>query len=319
MTASDYDNILLYPIGVSNVAHRGDVDLSCEFLGGLNPIISSPMKGISGPDLVIEMGKLNCLGILHRFDTYEKRMQNIDKISKANVPFGVAIGVNDFDEEMMIANYAFFSGANHILVDIASGYLPQLEEVGERLQDTFRGMVKLGAGNVVSWAGAARLKSFGFDWIRCGIGSGGNCTTRTATGVGRNQLNALQDCSRIDTFLVSDGGIDEAGKAVKSFYFGADAVMLGGVLGHSLEAENDGQIWGMASRKNHILNNKEIKSIEGKETKIDNATKRPLKEIIDEFTWSIKSCCTYGNCSHYSEISSNFNWEYNVVKDIYDE
>ena len=45
--------------------------------------------------------------------------------------------------------------------------------------------------------------STGFDWVRVGVGPGSQCLTRNVTGVGRNQLNALQDCRKIDTFLLS--------------------------------------------------------------------------------------------------------------------
>jgi GMP reductase len=91
-------------------------------------------------------------------------------------------------------------------------------------------------------------------------------------------------------------------KVVKSFAFGADFAMIGGNLGYALEAENNGEMSGMASLKNHQDNNKEIKSIEGRTQQIDNNSKRPLKEIVDEYLWGIRSACTYLNCKSYKEL-----------------
>lgn len=312
--SKDYDDIYLVPTEISKIPHRGDVSLSCPELDGLYPIISSPMAGISGPKLVIEMGKLNCLGILHRFDNPEKRKSNIDEISKAKVPFGIAIGINEFGIELGIADHAIKNGAKMIVVDIANGYLPQMATVGKELRYEYGDKVKLMAGNVITYSGAKYLKDSGFDWCRVGIGSGSNCTTRTVTAVGRNQLRALDDCANADIFCVSDGGIDASGKAVLSYFFGAKAVMLGGILGRAKESDNSGLIYGMASKRNHIKNNKEVKSIEGKETIIEDSEKRPLKEIINEFLWGIRSACTYGNCKSYTEIQNNFNWEYNSLR-----
>jgi IMP dehydrogenase len=300
----DYEGYLV-PNGVSEIRSRSDVDLSCKELRGLYPIISSPMRGVSGSSLVIEMGKNNCLGILHRFSSFEKRKYEIDEISSKGRAFGVAIGINDFDTELHIAQMAKDSGAMMIMVDVANGYLPQFKEVGKILKNEVQDVL-LCAGNVVSLEGAEYLHNCGFDWVRVGIGGGSQCTTRIVTGVGRNQLNAIDECHFSMANIISDGGIDQPGKAAKSFWAGANAVMLGGVLARAIEAENDGEIFGMASRRNHDLENKEIKSIEGKETKIDNDEKKPLKDILDEFLWGIKSCCTYGNCKHYSEIKNNF-------------
>lgn len=305
--AVDYDNILLVPKGLSTVAHRGDVDMRSDFYG-LYPIFSSPMKGLSGTELVIQMGKLNCLGILHRFDTFEQRVENIKTISKASVPFGVAIGINNFEAEKQIAIYAKQMGAMLICVDIANGYLPQLNKVGADLFYLFdTGLVSLMAGNVVTKEGAEYLKNSYFDYVRVGIGNGAECITRTVTSVGRNQLRALQDCSVTDVNLVSDGGINTSGKAVLSFFHGADFVMLGGLLANAYEKEDKSDtIYGMASERNHLENNKAIKSIEGREIQLDPKNRKPLKEIIDNFLWGIRSACTYGNCKSYKDIPYNF-------------
>lgn len=301
---SDYDDVYLVPKGISDIKSRSDVDLKSDFLD-LYPIISAPMAGISGKDLVIAMGQNNCLGILHRFSTFESRIDSIDAIQNTGVPFGIAIGMKDWHIESEIAQYAAERGANLICLDIANGYLPQIKSIGKELYDNFGDCVSLMCGNVITKEGAQYAKDSGFDFVRVGIGNGNLCSTRTITGVGRNQLCALQECVEVDINIVSDGGIDSSGKMAKSFCAGADFVMIGSALAMAIEAENKGQIFGMASLKNHINNNKTIKSIEGIEKDIDNSKKMPLKDILDQFLWGLKSTCTYLNCKSYTDIFYN--------------
>ena len=76
--------------------------------------------------------------------------------------------------------------------------------------------------------------------------------------------------------------------------------MLGSILGQCLEAEHDGKIYGMASRKLHEEMGKEIKSIEGIEKPIEKT--RTLSEFLGEFIFGIRSACTYLNCLSYYDI-----------------
>jgi len=303
---NDYDKYHLVPKERSFVSSREEVNMH-SMLYGLYPFMSSPMKGVSGSKLVIEMGRNNCLGILHRFEVFSEREKMVRDVAKANVPFGIAIGMGgnqeEFQKELSYAKFAIERGAILICLDVANGYIPQHEDRGKQLREEFPD-IALMSGNVVDYSGAEYLYKSGFDFVRVGIGGGSNCSTRAITGVGRNQLEAVQDCSHSGAWVVSDGGITQVGNAVKSFAFGADYCMMGTAFAWSLEAENDGELSGMASLKNHIVNNKTIKSIEGFTTEIDNSKKLPLKEIIDQFIWGTRSACTYLNCKDYKELSS---------------
>jgi len=298
MIKSDYDEYYLEPT-VSQTSSRSLVNMKSHL--GFYPFISSPMKGVSGSKLVIEMGRNNCLGILHRFANPKERVEMIMDVSRANIPFGVAIGINDFEYELEIADFAVKKGAILICLDVANGYIPQHEDRCKRLKNALPEVFFM-SGNVVNREGSEYLEHCGFDFVRVGIGGGSNCSTRTITGVGRNQLKAIEDCSKSNVMVVSDGGITQVGNAVKSFAFGADFCMMGSALAWSLEAENDGELYGMASLKNHVATDKTIKSIEGFTTEIDNSKKLPLKEIIDQFIWGTRSACTYLNCSDYREL-----------------
>jgi GMP reductase len=300
---NEYDKVYLSPKRISTIPSRDDVDLRSK-LYGLYPIISSPMRGISGSKLVAEMARNNCLGIIHRFETIENRLEMINEVAKQNVPFGVAIGFGkDLEEfknvEIAIAEKAAKMGAILLIVDSANGYLPQWVNLGKILRDKFPDLA-LGAGNVITEIGAQYLRQCGFNYVRVGIGNGNLCETRHVTGVGRNQLKALKDCSMVDVEIISDGGINEPGKAVKSFACGADYIFLGSLLGQALESEHDGIIFGMASHRNMMLTGKTVKSIEGRDMIIEK--KKPLKDILIEFLWGIRSACTYLNAKHYIDL-----------------
>lgn len=303
---SDYDKVHVVPLpskGHSEIAHRGETQLSSPF-HGLYPIISSPMKGISGINLVREMYKNECIGVLHRFDTPENRSSWYHQLGKENVKYGVAIGINDWETEFDLATCAYEHNTTMILVDCANGYLPQLKEIGRKLYNRFSD-INLVAGNVVTYDGAQYLRDCGFDTVRVGIGSGQQCSTRKMTGIGRNQLTAIEECAGVNVHVISDGGINEPHKAVKSFVAGADYVMLGSILGRSVEAENeDGVVYGMASRRNHLENGKKIKSIEGIETRFDPNEKIPLSEILNDFIWGLRSAMTYCGALYYQELKS---------------
>ena len=189
--------------------------------------------------------------------------------------------MNDFDIELDIASCAYEHDVKLICVDVANGYNKNLENIGKRLRSRFGKHLHLMSGNVIDKVGAQFLLDSGFDFVRIGIGGSAFCSTREKTGVGRNNLFAVKDCFDIPVNLVCDGGVNTPGKAVKSFAFGADYVMLGTALAYANESESKGNFYfGMASRTNHELNNKEIKSIEGKEIEIDPSKKKPLKEIL---------------------------------------
>ena len=86
------------------------------------------------------------------------------------------------------------------------------------------------AGNVATYAGADYLASCGADILKVGIGGGSVCTTRIKTGFGVPTLTSIKMCARADRSIVADGGIRTPGDIVKALAFGADFVMIGGML-----------------------------------------------------------------------------------------
>ena len=195
-TGLDFDDVYLHP-QTSSVLSRSDVDLSVSFKGlDLDiPIIASPMMGIVGPKLIIELAKLGGIGLLHRFyKNLEEWQYDVGTISSAVGNFGVAIGIN---ADEYTYKYALDWGARVICVDIANGYLTSLYDFCKEIEKTVPNYnALLMTGNVVCWDGVLALAENGVDIIRVGIGSGNLCVTRNVTGVGKPQLQTIKDCNK---------------------------------------------------------------------------------------------------------------------------
>ncbi len=300
----DYDDLLLVPKS-TDIASRSDVRV-CD-VNGFYPIISSPMKGISGFALVRSCEEARIYGTLHRFDTFENRIKSIDSFyNSVNTLFGVAVGLGD--EELRIANYAFEHGAEYVCVDVANGGLKIVADFVEKLRAN--NINSIMAGCVATRESADILYEAGANYIRVGIGGGSLCSTRNVTGVGVPDLTAIEDISlskyNHSFYLVADGGIRNSGNAVKAFAAGADYIILGSYLAQALEAEHDGNIFGMASRKAQEIVGKEIKSVEGIEQKVVKTA--PLKRLVEDFVGGIRSACTYLNCRDYKDLRYDAEW-----------
>lgn len=304
----DYDDVFILPRH-SNIISREDVNLESDLVGRITdrklyPIMTSPMKGISGFDLVKAASESNILGILHRFGLQQARYEKALELANLGCDFGVAVGLDELEFAIAVDKLK----PTVICVDIANGYLKSLHDFVYDLS-VYAG-AKIIAGNVVTRNGARDLFFAKADFVRVGIGSGNLCLTRESTGIGCPQLTALESAAEAvnyyaykkGSFIISDGGIKSSDRIVKSFAFGADFVMIGSLFGTAIEAENDGIIYGMASRKMQEEFYGSIKSIEGRELDIDNDSKRPLKEIVKDLLYGIKSACTYLDARSYKEI-----------------
>ena len=316
MQGLDFDDILLVP-RASTVNSRSEVNTSVNLGKGLEldiPIIASPMKGITGVNLVKEIATLGGIGILHRFHNKDSDFY-ADLESLQGTNFGVAVGLRDYVSENrgVKVKESLKCGAKIICLDIANGYLETALRCVESIagyisQHTYEALVM--AGNIATAEGARNLGLSGADLIRVGIGSGNLCTTRNVTGVGMPQLTALELTSsindrdhyygEIDPIIIADGGIRNSGDAVKALVFGADAVMLGSLLATTYESSNNGIIYGMASRRLQEDYYHSVKSVEGIERQV--TPKQSLAEFIDEFVWGIESACTYLNASKLKQL-----------------
>lgn len=306
MSGLEFDDILLVP-KLSKVISREDVDLSIKLSDYLTlqiPVIASPMKGIVGTELIIKIAELGGIGILHRFHkSFTEFDLDLTELYRTGKVFGVAVGLGG---EMYYKD-ALEYDSSIICIDVANGYLKSVLEFVTEVSNyiskyNYKCMIM--AGNVVTSDGARNLSNCGADLIRVGIGNGGLCTTRNVTGVGRPQVDALVECKGKSAgwnwLTISDGGIKESGDAVKALAIGADLVMLGSLLGQTYESSNSGKIYGMASRRLQEEYYHTTKSIEGIEKVVNK--KMSLEDFILEFTYGIKSACTYLDSRHLTDL-----------------
>ena len=72
-----YDDISLLPNQISGVEHRKDCITKIDFLGAKLevPIIASPMNTVCGGRMAKALADIDCLGIVHRFNSPEEQIE----------------------------------------------------------------------------------------------------------------------------------------------------------------------------------------------------------------------------------------------------
>ena len=327
-----FDDVRVVPVP-SMVDSRDDVDTSVklsDFLTLKVPIIASPMKGITSPEVVIEVWKNGGIGILHKFylDSI-KRSVDINRICNAiGRNFGIAVGLDDYMNWKSLVGYSSI-----ICLDVANGYL---DSVKMAVNDLKEFIVKHNAeclimvGNVITRRGVQDLYDAGADLIRLGISTGQLCITGDVTGVSMPAISMLEQvtpiekriCSSIDPAkmypnivtlekpplgscpkFIMDGGIRNSGDIVKSLVAGANAVMVGSLFGKTLESDHDGIISGMASEAHQLEYYHTVRSVEGISKMVEKTT--TIEKLMSELTWGIKSACTYTNSRNMKELRNN--------------
>jgi IMP dehydrogenase len=186
--------------------------------------MSANMDTVTGPEMATFMHDKGGIGVLHRFATIE---ENIEMFRASPSKTFVSVGASPIELER--ASALRDAGANYFCVDVAHAHA---KYVGKMLKD-LRAIVGdrcIMAGNVATYAGADYLASCGADIIKVGIGGGSVCSTRIKTGFGVPTLTSVQMCARADRSIVADGGLRTPGDIVKALAFGADFVMIGGML-----------------------------------------------------------------------------------------
>lgn len=299
--AFTFDDVLLVP-AYNHFESRRLVDPSMtDKTGKLTlslPVISSNMDTVTEKEMANFMTKKGGMGALHRFLSIE---DNIKEFQACTGPVYVSIGCND--EELKRAEALRDAGAEYFCIDVAHGHA---KYVGASLK-SLRAMLPnacIMAGNVATYAGADYLASCGADIIKAGIGGGSVCSTRIKTGYGVPMLTCIQDCARVDRSIVADGGIRTSGDVVKALAFGADFVMIGGMLAGTKQTPGevltkaDGsqvkQYRGMASREaqeDFMGQMQEWKTAEGVATEVPYG--EDAEGILNDIIGGLRSGMTY--------------------------
>lgn len=314
--AITFDDVLLVP-AYNHHESRRIVDTSVtdrlEKLSLSLPVMSSNMDTITESKMANFMHAKGGIGVLHRFLSIA---DNIKEFQACTGPVFVSIGCSQAELER--AEALRDAGADFYCVDVAHAHAKYVGKTLKSLRQIL-GSRCIMAGNVATYAGADYLASCGADIIKAGIGGGSVCSTRIKTGFGIPMLTCIQDCTRSDRSIVADGGLKTAGDIVKALAFGADFVMIGGMLagteptpGEIITKADGTQVKayrGMASREaqeSFLGQMHEWKTAEGVATEVPYRQQADM--IIADIIGGLRSGLTYAGANTITELQRKLNY-----------
>src|SRR6056297_1676950 len=116
-----FDDVLIIP-KYNKVNSRKEVDLSTRVTKNFSldmPLVASNMDTVCESEMAIAIGKLGGLGILHRFMSVEKQVENIKKIKREGLLCAASVGIRDYEERVpKLAE----SGVDILVLDVAHGH-----------------------------------------------------------------------------------------------------------------------------------------------------------------------------------------------------
>jgi len=245
--ALTFDDVLLLPNYTE--LKRDEVDIGTVIHPKIVlklPVISAPMDTVTEDAMAIAIALFGGLGIIHRNISVAVQADMVKKVKAVAVEdirpaavdgngkllVGAAVGVGTDLEERTDALIA--AGVDLLCVDSSHGHSKFVIDAVLTIRKKHP-HIPLMAGNVATYDGTRALIEAGADIIRVGMGPGSICTTRIVSGMGVPQISAVAAAVRATegskATIIADGGIKQIGDMAKAFAFGANAVMLGSLLG----------------------------------------------------------------------------------------
>ncbi len=316
-TAITFDDVLLVPAYNHHESRRivdtGMTDKTGKLRLEL-PVMTANMDTVTEHDMADFIGARGGIGVLHRFCSVEENLAMFRRCThRAFVSVGTA------EAEMERVEALRDAGAEYFCVDVAHGHAKYVGKMVKRMRQVLPNACIM-VGNVSTYAGADYLASVKADIVKVGIGPGSVCTTRIKTGFGVPQLTAIQECARADRSIVADGGIRTPGDIVKALAFGADFVMVGGMLAGTRPTPGepirgaDGRpthkiYRGMASKEaaeDHLGGLTGWKTAEGVSTRVPY--REDEEEIIADIVGGLRSGLTYAGANTIRELQRKLNY-----------
>ncbi len=316
-TAITFDDVLLVP-AYNHHESRRIVDIGMtDKTGRLTlelPIMTANMDTITEDGMANFIGERGGIGTLHRFCSVE---DNLAMFKRCTTKTFVSVGTSE--KEMERVEALRDAGAEYYCVDVAHGHAKYVGKMVKRMRLMLPNACIM-VGNVATYAGADYLASVKADIIKVGIGPGSVCTTRIKTGFGVPQLTAIRECARADRSIVADGGLRHPGDIVKALAFGADFVMVGGILAGTRPTpgepllDEQGQpthksYRGMASKEaadDHLGGLTGWKTAEGVSTKVPY--REDEEDIIADIVGGLRSGLTYAGANTIRELQRKLNY-----------
>ena len=314
--AITFDDVLMVPAYNHYESRRMVETAVTDRTGKLTlqlPVMSSNMDTVTEHAMANFVASKGGIGVLHRFMTID---ENVAEFKKCSGNVFVSLGCSDADLER--AKALDHAGANYFCIDVAHAHAKYVGQTLKSLRNLLPNACIM-AGNVATYAGADYLASCGADIIKAGIGGGSVCSTRIKTGFGVPMLTCIQECARCDRSIVADGGIRTAGDIVKALAFGADFVMLGGMLAGTavtpgeVITKSDGskvkKYRGMASREvqdEYRGGMQEWRTAEGVATEVPYRDDQ--EAIFADIIGGLRSGLTYAGASSIRELQRKLDY-----------
>lgn len=202
------------------------------------PITSAPMMNVTETDMAVTLAKLGGMGFIHCYQSYHSQIDMVHRVGQLGLKVAASVDIAPRDildhiEALWRAKVSL------ICLETANAHNHQTIRLVKSIKTKFP-KIELCAAVIATPAAAGELIAAGVDSLRVGIGGGSHCTTRIITGIGRPQLSAVYECSKVagkyGIPLISDGGIKNPGDIAKALVFGANAVTIGGLFAGTDEA-----------------------------------------------------------------------------------
>jgi len=327
-----YNDVLLCPRN-SELDHISDANIIIDYDNlpspfSVIPIVNAPMDTVCSSELIKYLTYMGMPTTIHRwFSSYEEQLKFLESCKTDCVPNSVFLAVGNVDKWRDWINGLLQYRTEHnalfgILVDVANGDTKASINTVEYVRSIFPNNTNIMAGNIATRSGFCRLQEAGANFIRCGIGGGSCCETRTATGFGIPTLTTVFDCAKVkeSAYLIADGGIEYPGDICKAIAAGADMVMVGKMLAATDmssgdKCDKDGNLTvnpdeykfvhyrGMASREsiNKLNSKKSVVSVEGVSGLIPY--KGRTIDVVQEVCGNLRTAMSYyAGCRTWDEF-----------------
>lgn len=217
----------------SEVSTARQLDTNRDFFD--LPIIPANMSTVIDENLSISLAKKNYFYIMHRFDV--DAVNFVDRCENENVFSSISLGIKQADYQILENLKNAGKTPDYVTIDVAHGFNFNVVNIAKKVKEFFPTCFVI-AGNVADLEGALFLENSGVvDAVKVGIGGGSACLSTPNTGFGSKgwQLSSIEEIAYNvkHVSIIADGGVKEYGDIAKYLAFGADFVMLGGLLaGH---------------------------------------------------------------------------------------
>ena len=281
------------------------------------PIMCSNMDGVGTFSMARALNQWNAMSVIlkhYTIDDWANAMGEGLDLRNISVSTGTNVlwdkGASDY---ALLKEVMRRWDLGYITIDVANGYQEIFLDFIKRIRNEFPDKVII-AGNVITAEMVEAIILAGADVVKCGIGPGSACTTRTKAGVGYPQLSGVIECADaahgLNGRIVADGGCTEPGDIAKAFAAGADFVMLGGMLAGcdegDVKPDEDGRVifYGMSSdeaKDKHGARKDGYRSGEGRVVNIPY--KGPVQIQMEEIAGGLRSACAYIGAKTLKDMS----------------